>query len=72
MIASLLILAAVLAPQPSGQEPADIESACYGWSGPEAYQRAQENGACAQFGMEPGERSAFDAPPEYQLKKEGE
>jgi hypothetical protein len=68
----LVVLAAPALGESGGQELTDLESACYGWSGPEAYRQAQESGACAQLGMESGERSAFDAPPEYpQFKKEG-
>lgn len=77
MYMSLLILAAALAPQPqpqpSGQELADLESACYGWSGEAAYQQAHASGQCALLGMDPGERSAFSEPPQYpQLKRGGE
>ena len=75
MYLSLLVIAAALAPQPqpNGQDLAALESACYGWSGEDAYQQVHGSGACEQFGMEPGERSAFDRPPQYlQIKRGGE
>lgn len=73
---ALLLLSFVASTQPAltADQLDALEAACSGWSGEIAYQQAHESGACmSYFGEEPGERSAFDAPPEYrQLKRGGE
>jgi len=50
------------------QELSALESACYGWDGEAAYQQVQASGRCALLGMDPGERSAFRRPPQYQSR----